>query len=55
MVSRMASPWSSTAGDGAELLDDSGEHQWLLRAGWGHGEADVGLLASMPVAGRSRR
>ena len=26
-VSRMASPWSSTGADGAELLDDSGEHR----------------------------
>ena len=29
-VSRMASPWSVDLGDGAELLDDSGEHQLLL-------------------------
>ena len=48
-VRRSASPWSSTAGDGAELLDDSGEHQCSPFVGV-RVSRDVGLLAV-----RSRR
>ena len=39
-------------GDGAELLDDPGEHQGVLSEG--HGEADVGVLAVVPLTAPAR-